>query len=338
VASPQPLQIAPARQISHLPQLTHFLATTIAPLFAAVMPRGVAKWEVSLSNEHLALSPKLTHIWITVLKFAICNETFGDWPLERSLEFAAEAGYTGWEVAPFTLGEDPLALSGVERNQYRTDVSQAGLEVVGLHWLLAKTEGLQLTSPDARIRKATSQHLIDLAHLCGELGGKVMVLGSPQQRNIADAISVQEAYMHAANVLRAVLPTLEKTGVKIALEPLGPEETNFVNTAEEARRLQGLIGSDLIGLHLDMKAMSSEEKSMPELIRENQDWLLHFHANDPNRQGPGMGDTEVAPAFEALTEIGYDGWVSVEVFDHEPGVERLVKESMANMQAAVMAS
>lgn len=272
------------------------------------------------------------------MKFAICNETFGDWPLERSLEFAAEAGYTGWEVAPFTLGEDPLALSGVERNQYRTDVSQAGLEVVGLHWLLAKTEGLHLTSPDARIRKATSQHLIDLAHLCGELGGKVMVLGSPQQRNVADAISVQEAYMHAANVLRAVVPTLEKTGVKIALEPLGPEETNFINTAEEARRLQALVGSDHIGLHLDMKAMSSEEKSMPELIRENQDWLIHFHANDPNRQGPGMGDTEVAPVFDALTEIGYDGWVSVEVFDHEPGVERLVKESMANMQAAVMAS
>lgn len=269
------------------------------------------------------------------MKFAICNETFGDWALQDAVKYAAEAGYKGWEVAPFTLGDDILDLSVVQRTEYRKTVTDAGLEVIGLHWLLAKTEGYHLTSADAPTRKATSDYLGELARLCRDLGGSIMVLGSPLQRNRSEGLSEEEAYMHAANVLRAVVPTLEKVNVKIALEPLGPEETNFMNTAQEARKLQQLIESDHIGLHLDMKAMSSESTPMIDIIKENKDWLLHFHANDPNRRGPGMGDLDIAPVFATLNDINYDGWVSVEVFDYDPGVETLVKESMANMQAVM---
>lgn len=269
------------------------------------------------------------------LKFAICNETFGDWPLDRALALAAEAGYTGWEVAPFMLGPDIYEVTGAQRAEYRGAVVGAGLEVVGLHWLLAKTEGYHLTTADARVRKQTTDYLCELARLCRDLGGSVMVLGSPDQRQVPEKSTTDEAYMHAGNVLRAVVKTLEETGVRIALEPLGPQETNFMNTAADARRLQEIVGSDRIGLHLDVKAMSTEEAPIPEIIKANRDWLLHFHANDPNRQGPGMGELEIEPVLDALREIDYDGWVSVEVFDHEPGVERLVTESIANMRAAV---
>jgi sugar phosphate isomerase/epimerase len=105
-----------------------------------------------------------------------------------------------------------------------------------------------------------------------------------------------------------------------------------LNTAAEGVALCELVGSPSCRLHLDCKAMSSEEIPIPDLIRRYRREMVHFHANDPNLRGPGMGDLDFKPIFAALGEIDYRGWVSVEVFDYEPGPERLAKESFDNMQ------
>ncbi|MAI72757.1 MAG: D-tagatose 3-epimerase [Rhodopirellula sp.] len=268
------------------------------------------------------------------MKYAICNETFGDWPLDRALAYAQEVGYTGWEVAPFMLTDDIGSFSAIKRDAYRQQVERAGFEITGLHWLLAKTEGLHLTTVDGEVRKRTVDYICDLARLCHDLGGKVMVLGSPQQRNVPEGQSMESAMENAADVIRAAVPILDELDVQIALEPLGHEEGNFLLTAAKARELQGMIDSEQVKLHLDVKAMSDEERPIHQLIRDNADAMIHFHANDPNRQGPGMGNVDFVPIFQALQDIGYAEWVSVEVFDYDPGVERLVTESMENMLRA----
>lgn len=268
------------------------------------------------------------------MKYAICNETFGDWPLDKALDLSRKTGYSGWEVAPFMLTDDITSLSETERADYRRQVEQAGLEITGLHWLLAKTQGLYLTTTDAEVRKRTTTYLCELARLCRDLGGSVMVLGSPQQRNVPAGQSMESAMAAAADVISGTVEELERLQVQIAIEPLGHEEGNFLNTAADARKLQAMIDSPMVRLHLDVKAMSDEPTPIPQIIRDNSDAMIHFHANDPNRQGPGMGEVDFVPIFEALAEVGYDGWVSVEVFDYTPGVERLVTESMRNMLAA----
>jgi sugar phosphate isomerase/epimerase len=266
------------------------------------------------------------------MKFAICNETFQDWPLDRACAFAAECGYTGLEIAPFTLAARAGDVSRREREAIRRQVKTAGLEVVGLHWLLAKTEGLHLTSPDAAVRKRTAEYLVELARLCSDLRGKVMVLGSPVQRNLAEGTTRDQGMAYAAEVLGAVLPALESLGVVLALEPLGPQETNFLLTAADAVELIERAASSHVRLHLDCKAMVTESTPIVALIRRNRRWLAHFHANDPNRQGPGFGGLDFAPILKALNEVGYEGWVSVEVFDYAPGIERLARESIAYMR------
>lgn len=268
------------------------------------------------------------------MKYAICNETFGDWPLDRALAYARDAGYTGWEVAPFMLTDDLYSFDSANRDAYREQVEAAGFEITGLHWLLAKTQGLHLTTPDRETRTRTTDYLKELARLCSDLGGKVMVLGSPQQRNVPEGQSMESAMQNAADVIRAAVPVLEETQVQIALEPLGHEEGNFLLTAEKGRELQEMIDSEQVKLHLDVKAMSDEQTPVPQIITDNADAMIHFHANDPNRQGPGMGTVDFVPIFQALQDIGYDGWVSVEVFDYEPGVEALVTQSMENMLKA----
>lgn len=277
------------------------------------------------------------------LRLAICSETFPaeTWTVDRAAQFAARCGYTGWEVAPFMLDgsstSDPLAwreMSLERRTAYRATVERAGLQIIGLHWLLAKTTGIHLTTADRAVRLRTADLLIDLAQLCAELGGQVLVFGSPMQRSLEPGTSSAEAYDRAAEVLAQVAPTLERLQVTLALEPLGPAETDFMNTADEARMLADMVGSSQIALHLDVKAMSTESIPMPELIRTNAGWLTHFHANDPNRRGPGMGDTPVEPYLGALRDSSYQGWVSVEVFDPTPGAECLAQESAENLRAA----
>jgi len=266
------------------------------------------------------------------MKFAICNETFREWPIERAFAFAAECGYTGIEIAPFTLASSVTQLTPGARDAVRRAADAAGLEIIGLHWLLAKTEGLHVTSPDPEQRRRTAEYLAELARCAADLGGTLMVFGSPQQRNLPETVSPEQGMAHAAEVITHVLPALEETGVVLALEPLGPQETNFLVTTAETVALVERIGSPQVRLHLDCKAMATEAAAMPELIRGHGRMLAHFHANDPNRQGPGFGDLDFRPVFEALGQIDYRGWVSVEVFDYTPGIENLARRSIDYMQ------
>jgi sugar phosphate isomerase/epimerase len=269
------------------------------------------------------------------MRLAICNETFQDWPFEQAFRYAAQLGYEGLEIAPFTLNTDARAISPQQRSEVRRLAEAAGLEIIGLHWLLAKTSGYYLTTPDAVVRQRTAEYLGVLAELCRDLGGQVMVLGSPQQRNLLPGVTHEQAMELAADCIRRAMPALEECGVTLAVEPLGPKDGNFLMTAQAGRQLCERVGSAHCRLHLDCKAMASEAKPIPQLLRENADIMVHFHANDPNMRGPGMGDLDFVPIFEALAEIDYRGWVSVEVFDYAPGIEALASESIRYMRSCL---
>ena len=275
------------------------------------------------------------------MKFSLCNEMYVGWPFEKAFANIREIGYTGVEIAPFTLlpgGEAPGAIVDVrdvtsaQRAIVRRQASDAGLAMVGLHWLLAKTEGFYLTSPDQGVREKTAEYFRALVPLCHDLGGTIMVRGSPQQRNLLPGVTYAEAEQYAAEVLRGVMPACADWGVTLALGPLGPAEGDFLPTADSAIRLAEMVDSPHCRLHLDVKAMSSEPTPIPEILRKHQAWLEHFHANDPNLLGPGMGDMDFEPIFAALKEIDYQGWVSLEVFKYEPSPEAIARESMETMR------
>lgn len=266
------------------------------------------------------------------MRFAICQELFEGWDWERQCRFMAETGYTGIELAPFTLAPRITDVSADRRRELRATAEKHGLEICGLHWLLAKTEGFHLTTANAAQRSATAEYLRELAKACGDLGGTVLVFGSPAQRNIEPGMSREQAYANAAEVIRAAMPVFAEHQVTLCMEPLTPKETNFCNTCADAAELIALVDHPCFQLHQDVKAMLSESTPIPALIEQFASVTKHFHVNDNNLLGPGMGPTQYEPIFAALARTNYSGWVSVEVFDYKPGAEFIARESLRYMR------
>jgi sugar phosphate isomerase/epimerase len=272
----------------------------------------------------------------SIMKFAICQELFTDWDWERQCRLISAIGYTGVEVAPFTLARRIGDVGKDRRRELRQQAEAHGLSIIGLHWLLAKTEGLHLTTADAAVRRATRDYLVELGEACADLGGSLMVFGSPQQRSLQPGVPRALAMENAAEVFRGALPALADLGVRICLEPLTAKETDFINTCAEAMELVRIVDHPNICLHQDVKAMlGAESKSIPALIAEYAPVVGHFHANDTNLLGPGMGETDFVPIFAALQRAKYSGWVSVEVFDYSPGAEHIARKSFESMQRAL---
>lgn len=273
---------------------------------------------------------------VTTMKFAICQEMYEktDWATQCRL--IAEAGYAGIEVAPFTISTDLASVPFSVFHEMKQEAEQHGLEIIGLHWLLAKTTGLYLTSPEPAVRKATADYLALLARICRQLGGHIMVFGSPQQRTLLPGISKAQAAEFAADVFRQAAPVFADNQVLLCLEPLTLKETDFINTCDEALEIIRMVDHPSMALHQDVKAMLGAESSpIPEIIARHKKNCKHFHVNDSNLLGPGMGSTDYHPILRALIESNYCGWVSVEVFDYSPGAQNIAVQSLNYMRSVL---
>jgi sugar phosphate isomerase/epimerase len=273
-----------------------------------------------------------------MIRLGICNELFEGWEFGEVCRTVKALGYDGLEIAPFTLAATISDVPASRRRELRAMVEDAGLATIGLHWLLAKTDGFYLTTPDAAIRRRTGRYLIELAEATRDLGGTVMVLGSPKQRDLLPGVSYEQAFDYAAEVFSEIMPRIGATGVDLCLEPLAPNDTDFLNTCDQANALIARVDHPYFKLHMDVKAQSSETSAtVPDLIARHAAKAGHFHAQDVNLRGPGMGAVDFRPILKALVDSAYDRWVSVEVFDYAPGAEETARQSIACLKDAIEA-
>lgn len=254
------------------------------------------------------------------MKLGICNEIFKDWnDWQRTCDYISDVGYHGIEIAPFTFANDVTEISAETRREIRRVADENNIEVIGLHWLLVGPQGVHLTTADEAVRKRTAQYVIDLANCCGDVGGTRMIFGSPKQRNLEPGMEYAKAFDHAREVFEQALPTLEARGVTLCMEQLSPAETNFCSTAEQTVELIDAIGHPNFQLILDTKAMAQEPLPRPDTIKKYAKYLKHYHANDENLKGPGFGRVNFAPIIQALKDINFQDYVSIEVFDFDMG-------------------
>jgi sugar phosphate isomerase/epimerase len=269
-------------------------------------------------------------------RFAICNEVFENWTFADTRKAVRKAGYAGLEIAPFTLGDDPAAISASARREYRDILASEGLRFVGLHWLMVAPKGLHVTTPDAALRARSWRHIDTLIDLCADLGPDgVMVFGSPVQRGTTGGATPAEATRRYVEGLASVAPHAQDRGVTVLVEALPRNQCDVVLTLDEAAGIVREIGSPAIQTMFDTHNAVDEKDPHDELIARNLGVIRHVHVNEMDGGYPGSSNYDFRPALGALRRLGYDRWVSVEVFSFKPGAERIANDSLRYLESIV---
>ena len=169
-----------------------------------------------------------------MLNLTLCNELLAadGLSLAEQAQVAAELGYMGLEFAPATLGDTPHRLDDKAIADIRRTVEDAGIRVTGLHWLLSRHPDASTTDPDRQAE--TQEVLVGLIGLCADLGGKVLIHGSPGQRLRPEGMSEDQLTRHLAAFFAPVAATAERAGVTYCIEPLARVETETITTIAEA--------------------------------------------------------------------------------------------------------
>jgi sugar phosphate isomerase/epimerase len=262
------------------------------------------------------------------LRFGICNETFGDRPFAEMCRAARSAGYTGIEIAPHTLAAPPAVLRKMMRDE--------GLTFIGLHSLLSTPAGLHITTVDPGVRKRSWEHLTHLVDVCSSLGSAgVMVLGSGKQRSAWNGgSSIAEATKRLEDGLAALAPIAHARGVTVLIEPLAPSNSDVVNTLDEAVAMVERIRNPGVSTMFDTHNGAAEKFPHAELIATYFRYIRHVHVNEMDGRHPGTGKYDFASMLHTLERLGYQRWVSVEVFDFTAGGDEIAQESLRALRTA----
>ena len=267
----------------------------------------------------------------TGFPLAICNETFEGWSFEKGCQGAREAGFTGLEIAPFTLSDDPASLSPGRRAELKATMAGEGLSLVGFHWLLKTPAGLHVTTPDTSLRTRSWDYLRRLVDLYADLGdGGILVFGSGKGRSPTGGATRDEALGRFAEGMAGLAPHAEARGVTFALEPLAPRFSGILNTVDETVAMVRRIGSPAVQTMIDCRQTAALEGSVDAaaVILKHHEHIKHVHVNETDGRHPGTGDFPFDRVLAALRKVSYQGWVSLEVFNFEAGGETIARETV----------
>jgi D-psicose/D-tagatose/L-ribulose 3-epimerase len=233
-------------------------------------------WAAEFKTEHLSLLPTIK-----------ANGFDGvEVPLFRPAEFLAK------EIR-----------KGLEANQLECTVCSV------------LTGDLSLISDDAAIRSKTRQHLRDCIAAAAEVGARIIagplycpVGFLPGRRRTADE------WKWAVEGYQSIAGTLTEHGVTLAIEPLNRFETFFLNIAADAAALCDQVDHPKVGVLFDTFHANIEEKDIAAGYRTVGKHLKHVHTCENDRGIPGSGHVEWPAVFQALRDLKYDGWLTIESF------------------------
>ncbi len=149
---------------------------------------------------------------------------------------------------------------------------------------------------------------------CRQLGGKIVVWGSAGSRNVPDGYSRDLAWRQIMRFLQLAGDVARPNGIVIAIEPLRKQESNIINSGQEALELVRAVGHPNVKMIIDYYHLRAESED-PQIVWTARNEIVHFHFANPNgRVWPRSPDEdpEYARFFQLVRKINYQGRISIE--------------------------
>lgn len=244
------------------------------------------------------------------MKRAVSNIALTAFDHQAELMQLRKLGIAGIEVAPSRRWNNTWSeLKPSDVETYRREIEAAGLEVVGLHSLFFDHPELGLFKGP----ETDAQSMLFLKHLsavCRDLGGKTLIYGGGRKRN---DLPLDRAYAQARDFFNELCVRIEDHGTCFCFEPLGPNDTDFINSALESLTIVKDISHPALRVQLDAKALYENNEAASGIFQAVSDELVHFHANEPGLNTLGhSGVIDHQFLGQMLRDINYDGYVSIE--------------------------
>lgn len=245
------------------------------------------------------------------MKLSISNIA---WPHANEfeiLEYLTSTHVSGIEIAPSRIWPDFRLIDTRSRTEYTRKIHDYGLTICSMHSLYYGQNDMSIFGSPSQ-QERFSDFTMRLIELASDMEIPRMVMGSPTIRDQGE-LGYQDALEQAAEILRPLADYAESCGTRILIEALSLDETRFINSHKESLILIKYVNSRGFGLHLDAKAISSEEEELEDIFAECAGQIEHFHVNEKGLGGfeqPMLAHDRMAAC---LKNINYNEYVSIEM-------------------------
>ena len=289
-----------------------------------------------------------------MINLAFSSNAFKRYSLEDSIKEIAKIGYRGVEILCDIPHAYPPHFKEEHIRSLKKTLGSSSIQISNLNaftlFAIGDTYHPSWIEEDSRRRETRIQHTIECIrlakkigakHLSTEPGGPVTPLTSPSSLSSSSSSSIssqqqprdrdrlEEIFLDG---LARVAQIAEEEDIKVLIEP---EPGLLVENSSQFKKLmtKKILNSKYIRLNFDIGHFYCVNEDPAKVTLELSDYVEHFHLADiahtriHNHLIPGRGSIDFRSVFDAIDDIGYRGFVTVELYPYQDNPVDAAKEA-----------
>jgi sugar phosphate isomerase/epimerase len=280
------------------------------------------------------------------MQLAFSTNAYLKYPFARAVHRLADIGYAGVEIMADVPHAWPAFLLAEQKQAIRDALAKNGLQIsnVNAFMMNAIDDRRQRywhpswIEPDPNYRAVRIDHTIRALTLARELGARCITTepGGP----LGPGQSWSDALKLFVEMLKPVIAHAEKERVLLLIEP---EPGLLIETADQFLELMQHIDSPAVGLNFDIGHAYCVGDDPATTIPRVAKYIRHFHLEDiaatrvHHHLVPGEGAIDFAATFRAIRQIGYDGWVTIELYPYVDDPDAAARTALERVRPLISA-